>query len=189
MRAEFVPLCGTPACSSRRGGAKSCDRWHEGVLSRYTAALYGPSMADRTDGPALNLKGKGDLAELMVAADLRRRGFKIAIPYGEDCDFDLVLIREDRLERVQVKYTESDGVVIPVRCQSHSLTNGKVRKTKRYTAKTIDLLAVYDHTSSRCYYVPASELGVGRSILHLRLRPARNGQLIGTRPAERYLEP
>lgn len=67
----------------------------------------------------------------MVAADLRRRGFKIAIPFGEDCDFDLVLIREDRLERVQVKYTESDGVVIPVRCQSHSLTNGKIRKTKR----------------------------------------------------------
>jgi hypothetical protein len=41
----------------------------------------------------LNLKAKGDLAELMVAVDLLRRGHKIAIPYGEDCDFDLVLIR------------------------------------------------------------------------------------------------
>jgi PD-(D/E)XK endonuclease len=146
-------------------------------------------MADRVDGLPLNLKGKGDLAELMVAADLRRRGFKIAIPFGEDCDFDLVLIRDDRLERVQVKYAESDGIVIPVRCSSHSLTNGKVRKTKRYTAKTIDLLAVYDRTSSRCYYVPASELGAGRSILHLRLKPALNKQYLGTRPAENYLLP
>jgi hypothetical protein len=146
-------------------------------------------MADRSNSPALNLKGKGDLAELMVAADLRRRGFKIAIPFGEDCDFDLVLIREDRLERVQVKYAESNGVVIPVRCHSHSLTNGKVRKTKRYTAKTIDFLAVYDRTSERCYYIPASELGEGRSILHLRLQPARNKQYIGTRPAEHYLDP
>jgi hypothetical protein len=134
-------------------------------------------------------KGKGDLAELMVAADLRRRGFKIAIPFGEDCDFDLVLIRDDRLERVQVKYAESNGIVIPVRCSSHSLTNGKVRKTKRYTAKTIDLLAVYDRTSSRCYYIPASELGEGRSILHLRLKPALNKQYLGTRPAENYLLP
>ena len=58
-------------------------------------------MGDRTGDPVLNLKGKGDLAELMVAADLRRRGFKVAIPFGEDCDFDLVLIREDALERVQ----------------------------------------------------------------------------------------
>ncbi len=146
-------------------------------------------MADRFDEEPLNLKGKGDLAELMVAADLRRRGFKIAIPFGEDCDFDLVLIRDDRLERVQVKYAQSNGVVIPVRCSSHSLTNGKVRKTKRYTAKTIDLLAVFDQTSARCYYVPASELGEGRSILHLRLKPALNKQYIGTHPAERYLAP
>lgn len=137
----------------------------------------------------LNLKGKGDLAELMVATDLRRRGFKIAIPFGEDCDFDLVLIREDRLERVQVKYVESDGAVIKVKCFSHSLTNGRVRRTKHYTAKTIDLLAVYDRTSSRCFYIPASELGEGRSILHLRLKPALNKQYIGTRPAERYLIP
>jgi hypothetical protein len=64
-----------------------------------------------TDAPnaPLNLKGKGDLAELMVAADLLRRGHKIAIPYGEDCDFDLILIRDSRLERVQVKYARSDG--------------------------------------------------------------------------------
>jgi hypothetical protein len=35
------------------------------------------------------LKQKGFLAELMVAADLRRRGYQISIPFGEDCDYDL----------------------------------------------------------------------------------------------------
>lgn len=137
----------------------------------------------------LSLKGKGDLAELMVAGDLLRRGHKIAIPYGEDCDFDLVLIRNERLERVQVKYAQSNGAVICVKCFSHSLTNGKIRKTKRYTAETIDLLAVYDATSDCCYYVPASELGAGRSSLHLRLTPTRNGQRQGTRSAASYLDP
>jgi hypothetical protein len=121
----------------------------------------------------LNLKSKGDLAELTVAGDLLRRGYKIAIPYGEDCDFDLILIRDDRLERVQVKYAESNGAVICVKCFSHSLTNGKIRRTKRYTAKTIDLLAVYDAITDRCYYIPATELGPGRSSIHLRLAPAR----------------
>lgn len=120
----------------------------------------------------LNLKAKGDFAELMVAADLRRRGFRIAIPFGEDCDFDLILIGPSWLERVQVKYAKSDGAVIRIKCFSHSLTNGKIRQTKHYTAESIDLLAVYDGTSSRCYYVPAAELGSGRSVLHLRLRPA-----------------
>lgn len=137
----------------------------------------------------LNLKAKGDLAELKVASDLLARGHKIAIPYGEDCDFDLILIRDDHLERVQVKYTESDGAVVCVKCFSHSLTNGKVRRTKRYTAKTIDLLAVYDATTSLCYYIPAAELGPGRSSIHLRLAPTRNGQQQGTRSASNYLDP
>jgi PD-(D/E)XK nuclease superfamily protein len=145
-------------------------------------------MATASQAP-LNLKGKGDLAELRVASDLLRRGYKIAIPYGEDCDFDLVLIRDERLERVQVKYVRSNGEVIQVKCFSHSLTNGKVRRTKRYTSETIDLLAVYDVTSDRCYYVPATELGAGRSILHLRLAPTRNGQRQGTRSAASYLDP
>ena len=79
--------------------------------------------------------------------------------------------------------------MIGVRCRSHSLTKGKIRRTKHYTVETIDLLAVYDVTSDRCYYLPASELGTGRSTLHLRLKPAKSGQRIGTRPAENYLEP
>ena len=50
------------------------------------------------------LKQKGDRAELEVARDLIRRGYRIAFPYGEDWDFDLIFQRPNssRLERVQV---------------------------------------------------------------------------------------
>lgn len=135
------------------------------------------------------LKRKGDLAELKVAADLAERGCFLSIPYGEDCDYDLIADMNGVLHRVQVKYTESDCKVMGVRCTSESLTNGKVRQTKHYTAKTIDWIAVYDRTTDCCYYCPASELGSGRRYLHLRLVPARNGQRIGIRPACGYLNP
>lgn len=131
------------------------------------------------------LKTKGDQAELVVAADLVHRGYRVAFPYGEDCDYDLILDRGS-LERVQVKYTRSDGEVVVVRCRSHSLTNGRVRATKLYTAEMIDWLAVYDATTGRCFYLPASELGTGRQMLHLRLTPARNGQRARIRPADAY---
>ena len=135
----------------------------------------------------LNRKAKGDLAELKVATDLRERGYKIAFPYGEDWDFDLILCRKSgALERVQVKYARSDGCVISVSARSHSLTNGKVRTTKHYTAATIDWLAVWDATFDRCYYVPAAELGDGMTELSLRLAPTRNGQTQRIRMAERY---
>lgn len=134
------------------------------------------------------LKAKGDLAELMVATDLLRRGYKVALPYGEDWDYDLILCRGESLERVQVKYTESDGKVITVSCRSHSLTNGKIRATKHYTAQTVDWIAVYDRTSDRCYYVPSAELGNGRAMLTLRIAPTLNNQRRRIRPVEDYLE-
>lgn len=136
------------------------------------------------------LKKKGDLAELKVAADLIDRGCRISIPFGEDSDYDLIADYEGRLHRVQVKYTQSDGQIVVLRCRSHSLTRGKVRATKLYTPAMIDWIAAYDSTTERCYYCPSRELGAaGRNILHLRLRPARNGQRLGIRDAEAYTDP
>jgi hypothetical protein len=135
------------------------------------------------------LKQKGDLAELLVAADLRRRGYLISLPYGEDSPYDLVFDRgHGPLERVQVKYSTSDGNVVFVRCQSHSLTNGKVRVSKRYTAAVIDWIAVYDPISTKILYLPASELREGRAVLNIRLVPSRNGQTRRTRWWEDYTE-
>jgi hypothetical protein len=136
-----------------------------------------------------SLKRKGDFAELRVAADLSERGCHVAIPFGEDSDYDLLADFKGRIHRIQVKYTESDGQVVVVRCRSHSLTNGKVRAEKRYTATTIDWIAVFDKTTDRCYYCRATELGAGRAELRLRLVPARNGQRVGVRPAAEYTEP
>ena len=133
-------------------------------------------------------KRKGDLAEMIVAADLLRRGHKVAFPYGEDWDYDLIVRREGRLERVQVKHARSDGIVIAVKCTSHSLTNGRVRRTKRYTAETIDWIAIYDCTTDRCYYVPSSEFTDGRSYMALRLRPTLNQQQARVRWARDYLD-
>ena len=99
-----------------------------------------------------------------------------ALPYGEDWDYDLILIRDGGFERVQVKHATSDGCVIHVRCSSQSLTNGKVRRTKQYTSNEIDWLAVWDSTTDGCFYVPARMLGAGRSVIHLRLAATRNGQ-------------
>jgi hypothetical protein len=137
----------------------------------------------------LTRKGKGDLAELKVACDLVDRGYAVAFPFGEDCSFDLILIRDELLERVQVKCSASKDGVLAVQCRSHSLTNGKVKRTKYYTAEIIDWLAVYDRVTDRCFYVPAHELGSGMSLLHLRLTPPRNGQMAGIRYAETYSSP
>ena len=41
-------------------------------------------------------KAKGDLAELKVAADLVAKGYSVSLPFGEDCDYDLVPLIDKR---------------------------------------------------------------------------------------------
>ena len=133
-------------------------------------------------------KQKGDMAELRVASDLVRQGYRIALPFGEDCDFDLVLLRGERFERVQVKHVTSDGRVVEVKCTSYSLTHGKARAVKKYTAQMIDWLAAYDATTDRCFYIPAHLLGNGRTMFSMRLAPTLNNQVRGTRWAHDFTE-
>lgn len=137
------------------------------------------------------LKQKGDRAELEVARDLVRRGFRIAIPYGEDWDFDLIFQRPDSatLERVQVKHTKLRGQVIPVRCRSSSLTGGRVKRIKRYTTAMIDWLAVFEPTLDSCFYIPSHLLGDGRSEISLRISPSQNGQIKRVRYADAFRDP
>lgn len=135
-------------------------------------------------------KRKGNLGELKVAADLVGRGCNLFLPFGEDCDIDLIAEYEGRLHRVQAKFTKSDGCVVTVHGRSLTITKGKVRRSKIYTAAMVDWIVVYDQTTDRCYYVPAWMLGEeGHGFLSLRLTPARNGQSLRIRRAEDYLDP
>lgn len=128
---------------------------------------------------------KGEIGDAMVVADLRKRGFGVAIPFGHDVPFDLILYRKETgtLERVQVKYTESDGRAIRVMNQSNSAW-----VSYRYTASDVDWLAVYDATTDRCYYIHSSVFD-GMSQLILRLAPPANNQRRFIRWARDYLHP
>ena len=128
---------------------------------------------------------KGELGEAMVLADLQRKGYGVAIPFGHNLPFDLILIRPTTgsLERVQCKYTESDGRALDVRCAS---TSAWVHHT--YAPNEVDWIAVYDATTSRCYYVHSSIWG-GLTRPKLRLAAAANGQQKGIRPAAAFLYP
>ncbi|MDX6581745.1 MAG: hypothetical protein QOI10_929 [Solirubrobacterales bacterium] len=90
---------------------------------------------------------------------------------------------------MQVKYTEAKGEVIEVRPTSMSLTNGRVRRIKKYTAQTIDWLAFFNATTDRCYYLHASELGNGRRHLNFRLGQPRNNQVKRIRYTRDFEDP
>lgn len=128
-------------------------------------------------------KTKGDLGQAMIMADCYRRGYKVAMPVGEDWPYDLIVLRNGILERVQCKYTESKDNVATAKCRS---TNNWI--DHRYTAATIDWLAVYDKTTDQCFYIPATLLGNGKTEISLRLAPpkVRKGQIKGITFADQF---
>lgn len=116
-------------------------------------------------------KTKGELGEALIMADILRRGYRVALPVGEDWSYDIIVLKDERFERVQCKYTESKNGVISVKCRS--CNNWSIKK---YSSKEIDWIACYDHTSDKCYYIPSVMLGDGRTEIKLRLSPTKNNQ-------------
>lgn len=128
-------------------------------------------------------KLKEGIGEAMVMADAIRRGYKVAIPVGEDWRYDLLVIRNGKIERVQCKYTRSNGQRIIVRCRSANNWSDI-----RYSSEDFDWLAVYDIATDQCYFVPSKLLGNGRAQINLRLTATGNGQMKNTWWAKDFLE-
>ena len=123
---------------------------------------------------------KGKLAEALVMAEAIRRGLIVSVPFQEDCSYDLVLDDGERLSRVQVKYTESDGNVIKVSCQSCNNW-----QTKNYDESIIDALICYDATSG-LFLCLGAELFQQRQV-NFRISAPVNGQVARIRFATDYL--
>lgn len=126
---------------------------------------------------------KGEIGEAMVIADLIRQGHDVAIPFGHNQPYDLIVIRKEdgRLEKVQVKYTTSDGFVMRAVIRSSSAW-----VQHRYTPEEVDWIAIFEATTESCFYIPA-HVWAGHHQLALRLKPTLNGQKKGIRWASDYL--
>lgn len=133
--------------------------------------------------PAIT-KIKGDLGQAMVMADALKRGYKVALPLGEDWRYDLIIEKEGKLLRIQCKYVESTKGVIKVRCETHD-----GRSYYKYQLQDLDYIAVYDKITDNCYYISSSYLGEkGRGSLSLRVSKARNGQKKKTFDAKDFID-
>jgi hypothetical protein len=77
--------------------------------------LYDPRVEQ---GVKRNTKRVGDIAELAVMSALLRRGFRVAIPFGEDNRYDLIIDDGVALSRVQVKSGRLRNGAIIFNCYS-----------------------------------------------------------------------
>jgi hypothetical protein len=117
----------------------------------------------------------GNIGEARVIFEAAKRGYTVCIPQGHDARYDLVVDIDGKLCKVQVKTTKSDGHVVKVNTRSVGKLDGEII-AKKYTEQEVDWIVVYDITTDKCAFVPASLLGTGRYALALRITPSSNNQ-------------
>lgn len=135
----------------------------------------------------MNTYQKGDVAELVVAADLAKRGYQVAFPFSTSSDWDLLLIRDKEFERIQVKSRALDDkgvLLVPNRVMSNTAGG---QSTRLYTADDVDWIAVYCPDVDDCFYIPIS-LVEGRETLYLRFEAPKNNQTKGINWAKDFTD-
>lgn len=124
----------------------------------------------------------GDASEIAVIYALHRAGYRVAIPFGENNRYDLIIEKEGTLSRVQVKTGRlRRGVILFHPYSSHIHRNGV---SCRVYAGEIEYFAVYCEQMGSTYLIPISDVATSGS---LRVSRAMNGQAKRIRRAASYL--
>jgi hypothetical protein len=130
-------------------------------------------------------KTVGDIAELAVMAAFLKLGFRVAIPWSDDCRYDLIVDTGEQLLRVQVKAASEcrDGTVLRFHAYSPRYAAGKFQGREDYRGQA-DVFAAYAASNQQVYVLPVD--AVPETDVWLRLAPAMHGNRYGSRPATEH---
>lgn len=127
----------------------------------------------------------GDRTTVAVMLALIDAGLDVSVPFGENCRYDLVIDRGDRLTRVQCKTGRlRDGTVRFATASTYGHLPSP-RETRRDYVGQIDEFAVYCPDTGAVYLLPIEDVRT-HSGAYLRVTPPQNGQRKRIRYAKDY---
>lgn len=115
-----------------------------------------------------NAKYQGNVCEAIALAKFIRKGWKVSIPYGDNCRYDFIVDKLDGvLYRVQVKSAcrppVNNGEVLSIPLETKN-KNGTVQ----YTADQVDVFVAVDSVTDEIYWIPIENIR-GQRAFKLRL--------------------
>ena len=129
---------------------------------------------------------KGDVAEAAVILDLTKRGFTIFKPLTQNTHADVIIMKDDRIETVQIKFvTPSNGkLAVPLRKQMS--TTKEVRETYKYNQTNLDWIAVYCPDPEVVLYLPRDTWSTNGVQMDIRIVAPKNNQTKNVRMSDDY---
>lgn len=100
-----------------------------------------------------NTTRKGDASEALVVAKYIEKGYNVLTPVNDGVAYDLVVEKNGKLYKVQVKRGRKEKNVISFRCCSQTRSNGNIP----YTKNEVDLFTIHEPKSGNVYEVKFDE--------------------------------
>ena len=121
---------------------------------------------------------------LKAQAALAEQGFCILLPLTEHSPFDLVVYKDNRFRRVQVKYRSSRNGVLEIPFSS-AWADKKGNHVVPWDKAEVDIVCVYCPETDVCYYFDPSKFGKS---VRLRVSAPKNNQKVNVKMADDYRE-
>lgn len=120
---------------------------------------------------SMNTKAVGEITVAKVLSRFVENGEQVALPFGDNQRYDLVLMRGRKALRVQCKTAHGTDEFFAFRtCSQNPFTN-----KRRDYQKDVELFAVYYPRNGKVYVIPIKDVTTSDS-LTLRLTPSKNLQ-------------
>ena len=124
----------------------------------------------------------GDIAELMTAAELARRGYIVSRPLTNGAPYDLLVETSSGIKRVQIKKaSKSPSGAWRLMCSTSKSHRG--RSPVSYDGKVDCVIAVDCETPT--YYLMCGD-DLKQQVFYVRTDAAKNNQKIGVRMASDF---
>ena len=119
------------------------------------------------------MKYQGDSAELRFMLLNHLLGYTVAKPFGDNAKYDLIVQINNKLERIQVKSTQSKDTSIGTDCYRCAVCSGASVK-RMYSDKDIDYVAIYVIPVDAWYKIPVNEIKTKSIRLYPHRKSKRN---------------
>jgi len=120
-------------------------------------------------------------AELRFASEFVKKGYDVFFPMSEFGAIDLVVYKNKKFKRVQVKSTKKKDGRLLVKLRSTNNWQNKI-----YSAEDVDLIAVYDYENQKGYLFDLKKFE-GQNQVILRINPTKNNQSKNVKLASEFL--
>lgn len=108
-------------------------------------------------------KVKGDIAVAKVVYEFTKAGYFVFTPTSEHCPFDLIIYKDYKLIRLQVKYRETKDGKITLNFRSCWADKNGTHNVQINKAD-VDYWCVYCPDTDKCYFVDVNKYNRGITI-------------------------